>query len=144
METTIEHLAGGAGTYTGDGDGEESGPFAATIELRPVLDGLGVEIDYEAVAPDGEVLHTERTVLAFDMISGLPTLYVLCEELRGMGRLVQTWDNRFGNEGGLEDLQLQIEIDLDGDELTYVWSWGPPHEDLAERTRAKVTRTTAE
>ena len=44
METTIEHLAGGAGTYTGDGDGEESGPFAApfgggnlTVEMEQNL-----------------------------------------------------------------------------------------------------------
>lgn len=140
METTIEHLAAAAGRYTGSGDGIESGPFTATIEVEPVLDGLGVEIHYEAVAPDGSRLHIERTILAFDMISGTPTLHVLCEELHGMGRLAQVASNQYGNRAGHDEFKLLIEVDLDGDELIYIWSWGPPHEPLVVRTRAVVHR----
>ena len=141
METTIEHLAAAAGRYEGTGDGAESGSFAATIEIRPLLDGLGVEIDYEATDDGGQRLHAERTVLAFDSIGGEPTLYVLCEELRGMAQLSQVAANRFGNGAGEDGFDLEIEIGLDDDELTYVWSWGPPHEPTVERSRAVLRRT---
>ena len=140
METTIHQLAERAGTYTGLGHGSESGPFSATIEVRPLLDGLGVAIDYEALDPDGERLHIEQTTLTFDMMTGEPTLYVLCEELRGMGQLHEIAVGRFSNGAGHEGFELQIEIGLDDDELTYVWHWAPPHEELAERSRATVRR----
>ncbi|MGI9646126.1 MAG: hypothetical protein ACR2O6_12540 [Ilumatobacteraceae bacterium] len=143
MDTSFDQLAHAAGTYMGEGDGIESGPFTATIEVQSVLDGLGVQIDYEAAAPDGAVLHVERSTLALDMIGGEPTLYVLCEELRGMGRLPMIGTNRYGNGAGHEGFELEIEIDVEGDELTYVWSWGPPHEAVVERSRAVVRRTTS-
>ena len=49
--------------------------------------------------------------------------------------------NRYGNGAGHEGFELEVELELEGDELTYVWSWGPPHEAVVERTRAVLRRS---
>jgi len=134
-------LAAAAGHYAGKGDGEESGPFTATIDVQPILGELGVEIGYEAIDPQGDRLHIERTVLTYGMMSGEPTLYVLCDELHGMGQLRQVGPDRYNNGAGRAGFELQIEIAVSGDgELTYVWSWGPPEAELIEQSRAVVRR----
>ena len=136
METIIDRLIAAAGRYEGPGDGSESGPFDASIEIEPLLDGLGVTIDYAATAPDGTDLHREHTVVAFDMWSGEATLYVLCAELSGLGQLVQTSESTFANGQGTDGFELQIEIVV-ADQLEYVWSWGQPGEPLTEQSRAR-------
>lgn len=135
METIIDRLIAVAGRYEGAGDGSESGPFDATIEITSLLGGMGATIDYVATAPDGSELHREHTVLAFDMWSGEATLYVLCAELRGVGQLVQASGSTFTNGQGTDGFELQIEIVI-ADRLEYVWSWGQPGEQLAEQSRA--------
>lgn len=135
METIIDRVVSAAGRYEGTGDGAESGPFAAVVEIAPILDGMGATISYVATAPDGTELHAEHTTLAFDMWSGEATLYVLCAELTGLGQLVEVSDSVFNNGRGTEGFELQIEITI-GDTLEYVWSWGPPGEPLAEQSRA--------
>ena len=135
METTIGRVVRAAGRYEGTGSGAESGPFDATIEITPVLDGMGATIDYVAVASDGTELHAEHTTLAFDSWSGQATLYVMCSELNGVGQLIEVSGSRFDNGQGIDGFELQIEIALD-DVLEYVWSWGAPGEPLTERSRA--------
>ena len=138
METIIDRVVSAAGRYEGAGDGDESGPFTAIIEIASILDGMGATIDYVATAPDGTELHAEHTTIAFDMWSGEATLYVLCAELNGVGQLIEISDSTFNNGRGTEGFELQIEISL-GDTLDYVWSWGPPGEELAERSRATLS-----
>ncbi len=84
METIIDRVVSAAGRHEGGGGGAESGSFTAVLEITPILDGMGASIGYTATAPDGTELHTEHTVLAFDMWSGEATLYVLCAELTGV------------------------------------------------------------
>lgn len=139
METIVDRVVAAAGHYEGTGDGPERGPFTATIDIRPLLDGMGASIDYLATADDGEVVHREHTVLAFDMWSGEATLYVLCAELSGVGQLVQVSDSTFNNGRGTDGLEVQIELAL-GAELDYVWAMGAPGEALTERSRARLTR----
>ncbi len=57
METIIDRIVAAAGRYEGPGDGVESGPFTATIDITPLLDGMGAIIVYMASDPDGVVLH---------------------------------------------------------------------------------------
>jgi hypothetical protein len=135
METIIDRLIAVGGRYEGTGDGSESGPFDATIEITSLLGGMGATIDYVATAPDGSELHREHTVLAFDMWSGEATLYVLCAELSGVGQLVQASGSTFSNGQGTDGFELQIEIVI-ADRLEYAWSWGEPGEPLVERSRA--------
>jgi hypothetical protein len=141
METIITRLAARAGRFDGAGDGTESGAFTASMEITALLDELGIEIDYRAVAPDGSELHHERTVVAFDMWSGEPTLYVLSSELSGMGQLVQTSETTFSNGKGLDEFQLQVELLLGDGTIEYAWSWGAPGEPLAERSRATLSKS---
>ena len=135
METIIDRVIGAAGRYDGSGDGAESGPFTATIEIAALLGGMGATIDYVATAPDGTELHAEHTVLAYDMWSGEATLYVLCAELSGLGQLVQVSESTFSNGQGTDGFELQIEIVI-ADRLEYIWSWGQPGEPLVEQSRA--------
>lgn len=135
METIIDRVVSVAGRHEGTGDGTESGPFTAVLEVTPILDGMGATIDYAATAPDGASLHSEHTTLAFDMWSGEATLYVLCAELTGMGRLIQISDSTFNNGRGADGFELQVEIVID-DAIDYVWSWGPSGEQLCEQSRA--------
>lgn len=135
METIIDRVVSAAGRHEGAGNGNESGPFTAVLEITSILDGMGAAIDYVATASDGTRLHAEHTTLAFDMWSGEATLYVLCDELRGTGQLVQIADSTFNNGRGIEGFELQVEITI-GNNLDYVWSWGPPGEELVEQSRA--------
>ncbi|HUS41115.1 MAG TPA: hypothetical protein VMY16_00480 [Ilumatobacteraceae bacterium] len=135
METIIDRLITGVGRYEGTGDGIESGPFNATIEIATLLDGMGASIDYIATGPDDTELHREHTVVAFDMWSGEATLYVLCAELSGVGQLVQASGSTFTNGQGTDGFELQIEIVI-ADRLEYIWSWGQPGEPLIEQSRA--------
>lgn len=139
METIIDRVVSAAGRYEGPGSGSESGPFTGVLEIRALLDGMGAELEYTATAPDGAILHAERTLLAFDMWSGEATLYAMCAELKGVGELLQTGPTTFNNGRGPEGFELQIEIVIDDAELTYVWSWGRPGDDLAEQSRATMT-----
>ncbi|MGB0112177.1 MAG: hypothetical protein WBP59_03060 [Ilumatobacteraceae bacterium] len=141
METIIDRIAGAAGHYEGEGDGVESGPFSAVVDVSSLLDGMGAEITYTATAPDGTVLHTEHTVLAFDMWSGEPCLHVLCAELSGMAKLSLVGASTFSNGLGVDGFELQIDLVVGEGTLEYVWSWGPPGEAIVERSRA-TTRST--
>ena len=143
METIIDRAVAAAGHYEGSGDGAESGPFTAVVDVRPVLDGMGAELEYTATAPDGSILHREHTMLAFDMWSGEATLFVLCAEISGMGQLTQVSEAVFSNGRGTDGIELQIELVLDGNDLGYVWSWGAPGDPLVEQSRATVSRTAA-
>ena len=140
METTIDRVVAAAGRYEGPGVGVAGGPFTGVMEISALLDGMGAELNYTATAPDGEVLHTERSMLAFDMWSGEATLYVLCAELRGVGELLQSDETTFNNGRGENGFELQVELIISDADVTYVWSWGPPGEDLEEQSRATLTR----
>lgn len=139
MKTFIDRVVAAAGHYEGVGDGSESGPFTAVLDVRPLLDGMGAEIAYAATGPDGDVIHREHTVLAFDMWSGQATLHVLCAEISGLGRLVEMSDTTFSNGAGIDGFDLGIELVIDNDSIVYTWSWGAPGEATAERSRAEVT-----
>ena len=136
MDTIIDRVLSVAGRHDGTGEGTESGPFTATLEVTPILGTMAASIDYTATAPDGRELHSEHTVLAFDSWSGQPTLFVLCAELSGIDQLVQTGESTFNNGRGTDGFEFQIDVELDGGTLTYVWSWGAPGDALAEQSRA--------
>jgi hypothetical protein len=50
------------GVYFGTGEGVESGPFVARIEVSKLPNG-GVSIDYEATSREQGVQHREHTLL---------------------------------------------------------------------------------
>jgi hypothetical protein len=143
MDSMIDRLNAHAGHHNGTGDGAESGPFTATIDLEPLLGSLGTSIVYTATSLDGEQLHTERTTVAHDMFSGRLMLFVLSAELSGLGQLSEVSGGVFNNGAGVESFELQITIELTDDELTYIWSWAPPGAPLTEQSRASVRFATA-
>jgi len=143
MQTIVDRVVAAAGRYEGPGDGIESGPFRGVLDIEPLLDAMGADIRYSATAPDGSSLHVEHTTLALDMWSGEPTLYVLCQELAGMGQLALASDSTFSNGRTVDEFEVQIEISIDGDRIDYVWSWGAPGSPLTEQSRATLTKAPA-
>ncbi len=141
MDSMIDRLNAVAGHHEGTGAGDESGPFTATIDIEPLLGSLGTAITYTAVDPTGEQLHTERSTLARDMLSGRLMLFVLCAELSGLGQLSEGSGGVFNNGAGADGFELQITIELTDDKLTYTWSWAPPGESLSEQSKATVRIT---
>ena len=141
METIIDGVVAAAGRYEGAGSGAEIGPFKGVLEIRPLLDGLGAELTYTATGPDGTVLHEEHTLLTFNMWSGEATLYVMCSELSGIGELLQAGESTFSNGRGENEFEIQVQIIIDESDLTYVWSWGRPGDELSEQSRAILTRS---
>ncbi|MEM7286580.1 MAG: hypothetical protein AAF480_09540 [Actinomycetota bacterium] len=131
------------GVYVGTGDGPESGPFTARIEVGTSIDRLGCTIAYEAW--DGpEHKHREQTLLAPAMDGG-SVLTVLCQELPGLAVLPEARPGVFSNHAGSDDFRIEIGITLEGatPTLTYSWSWAVPGAELREQSRATVQRLDA-
>ncbi len=126
------------GIYVGEGDGPESGPFSARIEVSPSLDGLGCDIGYEAWH-GAEHKHREQSLLAPAMDGGA-VLTVLCAELPGLAVLPEVEPGVFANGAPADGFRIEISISLEGPQLVYSWGWAPPGAELREQSRADVQR----
>ena len=137
----LTELRGQPGVYVGSGDGPESGPFTARIQVSASLDGLGCDIAYEAW--DGpEHKHREQTLLAPSMGGGA-VLTVLCRELPGLAVLPERDPGIFTNGASLDEFRIEIRISLAGPALTYAWWWAFPGAELREQSRAEVRLLTS-
>ena len=127
------------GRYTGPGDGIESGPFEAAIEVS-ALPGGAISIDYVAVSPaDGE-LHREHTVccqgfdgrdMLFIAHTESPFVTTMVETSAGSGRFVQP------EPAGPYTLSIVAQTPDDG-RIRYAWWWGATGEEPVERSCADV------
>ena len=124
------------GVYVGEGDGPESGPFSARIEVSPSLDALGCDIRYEAWHGP-EHRHREQSLLAPSMEGGA-VLTVLCQELPGLAVLTESEPGVFINGAGADGFRIRIGVSLDDAELVYSWAWAFPGAELIEQSRAVV------
>lgn len=133
-------LAGAAGKYFGRGDGDESGPFAARIEVA-VLPNGSVSIDYEATSPEHGVQHREHAVLCVGP-DGCDRLYIahaespfvteMVEDTPGSGRFVQP--QPFG------PYAMSVVIVIPAPcRIIYAWLWAAAGEEPTEQSRADVT-----
>lgn len=128
------------GTFTGTGDGIESGPFTARIEIVE-LPGGSVAADYVALAADGVVLHREHTLVSAGP-DGLHRLHVAHSESPFVTTMVET-AARSGvfvepAPSGPFELSIRIERPAPG-RLRWAWWWAPAGERLVERSRADLT-----
>jgi hypothetical protein len=127
------------GTYVGPGDGVESGPFAALIEVSALASGA-VALDYTAISRTEGRLHTEHSVLA-PLPDGrlrlvvshveAPFLTELTETATGSGRFEQD------HPGGPFTMAIVATAPSPG-RLEYAWWWAVAGDEPVEQSRATV------
>jgi hypothetical protein len=132
MSDLLNRLAAAPGVYRGTGDGPESGPFTARLEVRTVVGGRAVILDFEAVDGDG-VTHVDHCMLAEDERSR-PELNVVSDELPGIVRFIQAEPGVFV---AFEPIKAKIVIGLADGELSYAWWW--TRDDSPARPQSSAT-----
>ena len=135
----LTRLAGAPGLYRGRGDGMESGPFVARIQVTSVVRGRAVTIDYEAFSDTKGLQHVEHSVLTAGE-GGRLELHVTCSELPGMVRFVENRPGEFSAYEGPLPARIVMTAPRDG-VLTYGWWWARDESDPREQSRAEVRRT---
>ena len=131
-------------SYRGTGDGVESGPFEATIDVVS-LPGGSISVGYRAVAPKGsgsEELHREHTVVSagFD---GRDRLYIAHDESAFVTVMVETQpgSQRFEMLEPFGPYTLAIEVGTPSDTtLTWAWHWAAVGDEPVEQSCATVER----
>jgi hypothetical protein len=135
----LQRLAQAPGLYRGRGDGMESGPFIARIDVASVVRGRAVVLDYEAVSDANGLQHVEHTILTTGE-SGRLELHVACVELPGVVRFVETRPGVFSSYDGPMPARILVTVPADG-VLTYGWWWSRDEAEPREQSRAEVRRT---
>ena len=132
MNNLLARLVASPGVYRGTGDGPESGPFAARLEVRVAADGRAAVLDYESVGAD-QVSRMDHVMLAEDERSRLEA-YVVTDELPGVARFTQAEPGVFVV---YEPIKAKIVITMDdAGELTYAWWW--TRDDAPARAQSKA------
>jgi hypothetical protein len=134
----LVQLAALPGLYRGRGDGPESGPFLARIDVSPVVGRRGVTIDYEAVSDRRGLQHTEHSVLTGGE-DGRLSLHVLCSDLPGVIRFSETGPGVFTAYDGPLQARIVIGVPAPG-HLSYSWWWSRDESPPQEQHRAEVRR----
>jgi hypothetical protein len=135
----LSRLAAAPGLYRGRGDGPESGPFVARIQVATVLRGRAVTLDYEASSDRNGLQHVEHSVLTTGE-GGRLELHVACLELPGVVRFVETASGSFTAYDGPFPARIVISTPNDG-HLHYGWWYARDESEPREQTRADVRRT---
>jgi len=139
VDDLLARLAAAPGLYRGRGDGMESGPFVARIDVRTVVGGRAVTLDYEAVSDRNALQHVEHTVLAKSE-GGRLELCVTCVELPGVVRFTETAPGEFTAYDGPIPARIIVttpRLNI----LTYGWWWSRDESQPREQSRAEVRRT---
>ena len=139
MTDLLAQLVAAPGLYSGRGDGRESGPFVARIQVTPIVRGRAVALDYEATSDRAGLQHVEHTVLATGE-QGRLELHVACLEVPGVMRFVHSGTGEFTAYDGPFPARIVVTRPAP-DALTYAWWWARDESDPQEQSRAEVRRT---
>jgi hypothetical protein len=134
-------LAIAIGRYRGTGDGVESGPFVARIELSALPNG-GVAIDYEASSREHGLQHAEHSLLVAGP-DGRDRLVIAHAESPFLTDMVETapGSGRFEQPEPFGPYVMAIVIEQsEPGVLTYAWWWAEPGSEPIEQSKATVRR----
>lgn len=137
VENVFAKLAGAVGVYRGRGDGPESGPFLARIEVRAAVRARCLTLDYEATSDRNGLQHIEHTILT-PGDDGRLELHVACLELPGVVRYTESIPGEFVTYDGPLKGRIVIGIPRPG-HLTYSWWWSRDDHEPKEQSRAEVS-----
>lgn len=132
-------LAEAPGIYYGTGEGPESGPFGARIEVTKLPNG-GVSIAYEATSREHGVQHREHTILSAGP-DGRDRLYIAHSEAPFVTELVavEPGSTRFAQLVPLGPYVIEVVIEVpQPGRMTYGWWWADAEGIPTEQSKADV------
>jgi len=135
----LPRLVAATGLYRGRGDGLDSGPFLARLQVTPVVRGRAVTLDYEATSERDGLQQLEHAVLAAGE-AGRLELHVASLELPGVVRFVATGPGEFTAYDGPVAARIVLEIPQPG-ALNYAWWWSRDGSEPREQSRAELRLT---
>jgi hypothetical protein len=127
------------GVHFGSGDGAESGPFVARIEIRRLPNG-GMAIDYEATSREQGVQHREHSILS-QGADGRDRLYIAHSESPFVTEMVaaEVGGGRFVQVDATGPFTMEVVIEApEPGHLTYAWWWAPVGDLPVEQSKAEV------
>jgi hypothetical protein len=140
----VAALAANAGLYLGGGGGAESGPFVSRLEVGVAASGA-VTVDYEALSPAGELLHSEHTLVSPGP-DGRDLLHIAHSESPVVTEMVSTGPT---DDGGFRFVQrtpagpyaMEVVIGLpEQGRLTWAWWWAETGHQPVEQSKADARR----
>ncbi len=152
MKEILNVLSNAVGSYTGKGINHEGQPFKGTFSLKPILNGIGYQIQFVATGSDGMTYHQEVSTIAPSMTEKL-TLWnfnsnspaLLGHELKSItpktGALA-SFVFGFNLPTDADSFREEITLDIwQNKEISYTYSWGMPGGEFKERSGVRMTST---
>jgi hypothetical protein len=133
----IEQLSGHLGTFVGLVDGPESGPCIARFEFDRLPNG-GVLISYEATSREHGLQHRELSMLS-ELPNGEFELIVSMSQSPFLVRFVSHDGIRFAELEGRSPYEIEIELRLEDQTLTYAYWWAERGGILNKQSVASIT-----
>lgn len=147
----LVRLKDAVGDYVGEGFNHEGERFTAKLSLRTELSDAMATIQFRAVDGDN-AFHEERTWITEDLLRGGLVLCTVSTNTPGLLELKLVEDCNDGSYstkavflmGDRADQtrfreQITLAIRHDG-AIEYAYSWGVPHQEFAERSKALLRR----
>lgn len=135
------------GRFAGRGMNHEGQSFTGVFEVKP--EGHRLSLSFTATGDDGTSFHTESSLIGRSL-SGPPALWVLSSNHPGVferplkrsssadGRSVYVFG--FGEVEDRATFREEILLEIDPASVRYVYSWGLPGGDFAERSGCRMQR----
>lgn len=149
MVPLFDHLVSLAGRYRGSGRTTDGFEFEGELELAAKVRDTMIEISFRAADRDS-AFHEEATWIANDLLTNRPALWTVSTNTPGVLRHDLVEDTPFDGAGrklvfrlGEADdkrrfrQEIALEFSASGD-LTYLYAWAVPHEDMKPRVRATL------
>lgn len=147
----LEYLTAKSGSFKGHGTNFEGLPYVANLELRSRIDGEVIELNFRA-EDEEQAFHEECTWISNDLLHQKLSLWTVSTNAPGVLQHLIANDTKdvgverklifqLGTPDDLRTFRQEIQlIFLNHDEIEYRYSWGIPHEAMASKTRAILTR----
>jgi hypothetical protein len=145
----LSTLAAGPSVFRGEGVNHENERFAGELRLQLLEAGRAILLHYTATLANGDVAHTEATLLAvgpdgkltlWPVMSELPVVipHVALEAAQAPGVVLRTvFSTGPRTDASVFREEISIEVH-EGGALVYQHAWGLPGGSFAERSSCRM------
>lgn len=147
MNSHFREILSVQGKFVGRGINHEGQAFTGIFEAHPAADQRGLSFSFQAIGDDETIYHSESSLIGIGM-SGQLGLWVLSSNHPGVfertlrsqeelpeGKFSLTFG--FGDKSNQESFREEIRLEISPSRsVRYVYFWGMPKGDFAERSGA--------
>ncbi len=138
------------GKYRGGGVNHDGQGFDAVAELREIVDGRALCLEFTATGSDGEVYHTEVSLISPDLSGSGLCLAQACSNIPGLA-VHRSTGVVVAADGLLAEISFAFGGDVSGfrqvltlsrthsGTLEYAFAWAMPGEPVEPRSKATMT-----